>query len=187
MNNTCEKLSETLISFSKGNVVILFLAVFLLFVAIVLPTESTKTAKYTGGEGSPDLSLFYTQQDLYRMAEQFGAQGRQAYVKARFTFDLAFPLVYGAFLLTSIAWLLGKITLSAAPVRLLTYFPLAAVVFDLLENITASFVIGRYPTPSPFAAAAAPFFTFIKWFFVGGSFALAAILLIIYIFKRLKK
>ena len=42
----------------------------------------------------------YSTSDLYEMAQSYGADGRGLYVKARFTFDLVWPLVYTLFLVT---------------------------------------------------------------------------------------
>jgi hypothetical protein len=50
--------------------------------------------------------------------------------------------------------------------------PLAAVLLDLLENISAARVMAVYPAPQPLAAALAVIATPLKWLFVGGSFAL---------------
>jgi len=183
-NNSFQK---RIFSLSTGKITLIALIIFLIFSATVLPDQSAKAEVYAGDAGSPDLSLFYSPADLYRMAEQFGPQGRQAYIKARFTFDFAFPLVYGVFLLTSIAWLLKRVTSEGSPWRFLVHFPLLGVLFDLLENTTASIVIGHFPNNSPFAATLAPFFTFIKWIFVDGSFIALFILLIFFIINQLKK
>lgn len=176
--------SNQIISFSRGWMVILSLFVFLIFTGTVLPNQAAKADLYSGEVGSPDLSLFYSQDDLYSMAEKYGPVGRQSYILARFTFDLAFPFVYGAFLLTTIAWLLGKFTDEESFLRLFVYMPIFAVAFDFLENAAASFVIGRYPAQSPIAAVLAPGFTFVKWIFVGGSFALVLILPILSLRKK---
>jgi hypothetical protein len=42
-------------------------------------------------------------------------------------------------------------------------------LFDLLENISAAFVMYRYPRVSPVAANLAPLFTFTKWVLIGAS------------------
>lgn len=163
------------------------LIIFFVFSLTVLPDQSKKAAVYSGETGSPDLSLFYTPDDLYRMADQFGADGRMAYVRARFTFDLAWPAVYGVFLLASAAWSLGILTDQNNRWRLLVFPPLMAVIFDLLENMTAAIVIGRFPSPSFLAAMMAPYFTLLKWVLVAASFALAVLLSGLALFKLLKK
>jgi hypothetical protein len=46
------------------------------------------------------------------------------------------------------------------------------VILDYLENIAASLVMVRYPSPTAVVDRLATVFTMMKWIFVGGSFAL---------------
>ena len=152
------------------------LVVFILFMIFVLPDQARKAETVSGGSGSPDTSYFYSSADLAQMAEAYGEEGRSAYIYARFTFDLVFPVVYLAFLVTSISWLLNK----GAPEpdnkwRLLNLFPVLGAVFDYGENIAASVFMAAYPDPAVIAGALAPVFTLIKWFFVNGSFVILVI------------
>ena len=103
-----QKLSMGLRKMSTGWVALLGLLVFVLFSILVLPGQSQKAEQVSGGAGSPDTSFLYTSDDLYQMAEAYGEQGRKAYVHARFTFDLIFPLVYTFFLVTSVSWVFAK-------------------------------------------------------------------------------
>ena len=96
------RFSERLIRFSKGWLALAALVIFLLFTALVLPGQAAGSDARTGGTRQPDTSLFYTPAELYGMAEAFGPDGRQAYIQARFTFDVVWPLVYGLFVVTAI-------------------------------------------------------------------------------------
>jgi hypothetical protein len=180
------RLSQTLVEFSKTRITLATLGIFLIFSAVVLPDQSAAAAAYSGSSGSPDLSLFYSPNDLYQMAEQYGSAGRVAYVHARFSFDLVFPIVYTLFLATAISWILGIITPEASPWRMLNLVPILGILFDFLENITASIVISRYPALSPISANLAPIFTFLKWVFVGGSFLILFISGLVSLFARKK-
>ena len=122
--------------------------------------------------GTPDLSLFYSQADLYRWAEAYGEQGRQEYVQARFTFDVAWPLVYTFFLVTAISWLCAKAFEPASRWQLANLAPVLGMSFDFLENIATSLVMMRYPLPTPLLDALAGVFTLFKWGFIGASFVL---------------
>ena len=181
------KIANKIISIASGWLLITTTMIFLVFSATVLPDQSQKAAQYSGVSGSPDLSLYYSPDQLYKMAEQFGENGRQSYITARFTFDLAFPFVYGAFLLSASAWGLGALTNVKNRWRLLVFIPILAILFDLLENTAASIVIGRYPQPSPIAAHLAPFFTLVKWIFVGSGFAISIVLIILGLWRKIKK
>jgi hypothetical protein len=97
-----KRLSDFLYKITNGWVAFLAFVVFLLFAGLVLPGQAVSAETYSGNAGSPDLSFYYSAKDLYHMAEVYGEQGRGAYVRARFTFDLIWPLVYTFFLCTAI-------------------------------------------------------------------------------------
>lgn len=167
------RLSEWLIRVSKGWVALVALVIFLLFTALVLPGQAAGSAERTGGARQPDTSLFYTPADLYGMAEAFGPDGRQAYIQARVTFDVVWPLVYGFYFVTGISWLAGRAfppAGRAALGRRLNLAPALGVGFDYLENLATSLVMARYPAPTPVIDLLAGPFTLVKWIFVGGSF-----------------
>ncbi len=171
------RLSRWLHTLSTGGVTLAALIVFVIFTATVLPSQSAQADAATGGAPSPDTSLIYTPQELYAMAEAYGAAGRAAYIRARFTFDLVWPVVYLAFLVTAISWLSRR---AFAPERAwsqLNLVPVIGVGLDYLENITAAWVMGRYPARTPIIDVLAPVFTFLKWVFVGGSFVVLAVVL----------
>jgi len=168
------RVSAFLYQISNGRTALAGTVLFLAFAALVLPAQSARSESYAGGAGSPDQSFLYSAEELYGMAEAYGPEGRTAYIKARFTFDLVFPLVYTFFLATAISWAFGRSGLSEGRMWGLNLFPPAGMAFDYLENITTSIVMGRYPLDSPSFAAAAGVFTSIKWFFVGGSFVVLA-------------
>jgi hypothetical protein len=174
-----KKLSDGFYHCSGGWVVIAAAVIFVVFMIFVLPGQSARVEVYSAGVGTPDTSLFYTPQDLIRMAEAYGVEGRQAYVQARFTFDLAFPFVYTFFLVVCISWLLNQRLSKNNPLRMINLLPLGGFVFDLLENICAARVIGMYPLQESFAAFWAAIFTPVKWLFVGIGFALLTIAIIL--------
>lgn len=170
------KLSNGFLKISTGRLTLACLVLFLIFSALILPDQAARAEVYSGEVGSPDTSLFYTASDLYNFAEAYGATGRAAYIRARFTFDLIWPLVYLAFLVTAISWLLKHTDLSWERWGRLNLLPVAATVFDYLENISASIVMGRYPQTTPVIAHLAGVFTLFKWIFIVASFSLLLIL-----------
>jgi hypothetical protein len=181
-----KRISNNFYSISTGWVALVGLAVFILFMIFILPQQAQKAEEYSGGI-SPDTSYFYSATDLYQMAEAYGADGRAAYIYARFTFDLVFPLAYFFFLTTSISWLLARGLSEDSRWRLFNLFPLAGAVFDYLENISTSLVLGRYPAQTPLVDALAPVFTLVKWFFVNGSFVVLTAALLLALWKRRRR
>jgi hypothetical protein len=163
--------SDWLRRVSTGPVALAALVIFLLFTALVLPQQAAKAELETGSAVSPDTSFFYTPGDLYRMAESYGEQGRQAYVRARFTFDLVWPLVYTVFFVTAIGWVYRAFP-PGSRLQRANLVPLLAALFDYLENLSTSVVMARYPAQTAVLDRLAPLFTMLKWELVGLSFIL---------------
>jgi hypothetical protein len=178
------RVSDRLYQVTNGWVALFGLAVFLLFTALVLPGQAAEAATYSGAAGSPDLSLFYSAGDLYRMAESYGQEGRRAYVVARFSFDLVFPLVFTTFLTTAVTWVYGHTFAASSLWRRANLVPPLAGVFDYLENITASVVVARYPQRTIGLEWLAPAFTLLKWSFIGASFVLLVAAGLVFAWRR---
>jgi len=181
------RLSDWLSRVSTGPVTLAALIIFLLFTALVLPRQSRSAESVSRGAGSPDTSFFYSPGDLYRMAEAYGAAGRAAYVRARFTFDVIFPLVYTLFLATAISWVFARAFPPGSPWQRANMVPLLAALFDLLENASTSLVMARYPAQTPVVDTLAPLFSLAKWVFVIGSFMLLFAGVVIAVWRWIKK
>ena len=166
------RISDWLLQVSRGWVALCALAVFLLFAVLVLPRQSARAEADAGNAASPDTSFLYSAGDLYHMAEAYGEQGRASYVRARFTFDLIWPLVYTAFLSTGISWMASRTFPPDSRWRRANLAPVLGALFDYLENISTSLVMWRYPARTMAVDVLAPVFTAVKWVFVGGSSAL---------------
>jgi len=167
--------------------VALAVIVFVLFSAFVLPAQSAKAEAYSREAGSPDTNFFYKPQDLLSMAEAYGPAGRAAYVRARFTFDLIFPFVYGVFLTATISGLLRSLHVDHTRWAVLLLAPFLGVVFDFAENIGAATVIGRYPAPAPLLTILTPYLSMLKWFFVIASFLILICGIVILFLTRMLK
>ncbi len=147
-----------------------------------MPNQSAKSIA-AGIEQSPDTSIFYTSKTLYKLAEDYGQEGRDFYIHQRFTFDLLFPLVYGLFLISTIGFLSYRI--KDHKFKYLIYLPIISVIFDYLENISTSITMYRYPSLTPIISHIAGFFTIFKWGFLSLSF-IALVYILLYIFKKHK-
>jgi hypothetical protein len=180
----CKRLSDWLGRVSTGWVTLLALVIFVLFTALVLPGQS---AKAPGDGSSPDLSLFYTAGDLYAMAESYGPEGRQAYVRARFTFDLVWPLVYTFFLVTAISWIFGRAFPPDSRWQRANLLPVLGALFDYLENLSTSLVMIRFPAQTPVVDVLAPVCTFTKWTLLGASFVLLLVGMVVEVWRRLRR
>lgn len=60
--------------------------IFIAFIIIVLPWISNYSAVSIGVSESPDMSIIYTSDDMYRIADLYGVEGRKTYIFLRWTF-----------------------------------------------------------------------------------------------------
>lgn len=166
------RLSDRLHQISTGKVTLAALVIFLLFTALVLPGQAADADEIAGDAETPDLSLYYTADELYQMAQAYGEEGRAAYVRARFTFDVVWPLVYTFFLVTALSWLTGRVFPADSVWQLANLAPILAALLDFLENLATSLIMWRFPIQTPVVDLLAGPFTTLKWLFVSGSFVL---------------
>ena len=166
------RLSDWIYQQTTAGIALISLVVFILFTALVLPAQNKQVETYSGGLGSPDTSFYYSAEHLYQFAEQYGPEGRSAYIRARLIFDAIFPLVYGVFLTTVLTRTLQVWAPKYSPLRRLNLLPLLGVLLDYLENASAAIVMARYPSRTDLFAHLAGFFTASKWVFIIASFVL---------------
>jgi hypothetical protein len=121
------------------------------------------------------------------MAEMLGDQGRVDYIRARFTFDLIWPMVYTFFLAISISWIYQRIAPADSPWRMVNLLPVLGMAGDYLENIATSIVMGRYPINTPILDWMAGIFTALKWILIGSSFASLVLGGILLVWRLVKK
>lgn len=182
------KLSSTFYRISSGAFTLVSLLIFVLFMIFVLPAQAQRAKETSAGIGSPDTSFFYTTDNLYEMAEAYGADGRAAYIRSRLTFDLIFPLTYLFFLVTSISWIAQRAIPNVdSRWRLINLFPFFGFLFDYFENIATSIVMFNFPQPTPVLGFLAPILSLTKWFFVNGSFVVLFILGMIIVWRRISE
>jgi hypothetical protein len=155
---------------------------FALFIILVLPRMSDYTKANIGSE-SADSSFFYDGDQLYNIAESYGEDGRSLYILLRWTFDILWPLVYFAFLLSVIVFLCKSLD-----VHLLSHsyiLPFLAMAFDFLENTLVTFVMVFFPRKVLWLGSLAGFVTALKWSLLYASFALIFLLLFIKLYRFL--
>ena len=136
-------------------------------VIFILPAQSASSP----GE-SPDLSIFYSVDDLYRIAESYGEEGRAEYIQARLTFDVIWPIVYTVFLASSMSWLFIRGFSENSSWLYSNILPVAGLLLDYLENGAAVIVMWNYPARTPVIDFATTVFTPLKWLSLGASFLL---------------
>ena len=170
-----ERVAERLAHGVRGWMAVAATVVFALFIALVLPAQAEAGSFYTIRYAAPDTSLWYSAGDLYAAAEAWGPEGRAAYVNARVTFDVIWPLVYGTALLTTLAWVWARATAPGSRWRRVALLPVVVVALDYAENICTATVMARYPARTPVLAELAPLFTAGKWLTLSAGFLLLGV------------
>jgi len=161
------------------------LVLFMLFIIFVLPNEMSRTIEL-GLLEIPDTKFYYTQTMLYQMAESYLESGRAYYIQRRFSFDIVWPLVYGAFIFISSSYIVIKAKFKNKLFFNSLYLILYGVMFDFLENIFVSIVMAIYPVKSYGIDILAGVMTMFKWILIYGSFIFLLIILFKYIEIKLK-
>ncbi|MCJ7733112.1 MAG: hypothetical protein MUP11_01065 [Anaerolineales bacterium] len=165
-----QKISSWIHHFSTKRVMLTSLLMMVAFMIFVLPGQAASSQLETGSTKSPDTSFFYTPAALYQLAEDYGEEGRQAYITTRWTFDLIFPIVYAAFLSIGISWFFKFLPGWPENSVRANLLPILASFFDYLENTATSLVMACYPKQSVLIPLLASASTLIKWILVGLSF-----------------
>ena len=174
-----KRLSEWMQDFSTGKMTLFALFIFILFLIIVVPKQAAVAREYSARVGTPDLSLYYSAEKLYAIAEAYGEEGRAAFIRARLTFDLIWPLVFTFSLFTALSILSKEIFSPNSPWRMVNLIPFFGAGFDYLENISNVIVMARYPEKTEFLANFSGVATFLKWISVGSATILMIVFLLI--------
>jgi hypothetical protein len=140
------------------------------FMATILPAKAADAASYTPAGASFDTSFFYTPAQAIERVGLYSLEGRAAYVYDRWTFDAAWPLVYGFFLLSGWAFGLSRLKPARGSGRAggssWLLVPALAVAFDFVENTAVTVLMLAYPAAPVAAAVVASAGTVVKWILV---------------------
>jgi hypothetical protein len=147
--------------------VILSILIFTLFIVVILPAQKAKTKEYAGDAGSVDLSFFPKPDQVYQMAEAYGEDGREQYIKSRYTFDVIWPLAYTFFMVALITFCMKKIFGDGSKWIYLNLVAVGPILFDFIENGFAMAVMSAYPDRMDGTVYVMATATMIKWTVMG--------------------
>ncbi|MBK9461404.1 MAG: hypothetical protein IPN94_18765 [Sphingobacteriales bacterium] len=158
-----QNLSEKLYAKANGKTILLALAAFLVFNALILPTAEQHIKAYSGGVGVLDLQLGYTPDKAYDMVAAYGEQGRQLYAMVEIIADTFYPLIYTLFFCLLISFIYQKTTQVGTKLRLINLVPLLSMGFDYLENSCILTLLLTFPNRYNAVAQVGSVFTLLKW------------------------
>lgn len=110
-----------------------------------------------------DLRLSYSPEEVHRLLESLGAEGRAAYARMALTSDLIFPLLYSLALSMAFTLLSGSLFPGESRLQHLRLLPLAALLADVAENLAIAGLIYSFPELPVTLVRWASTFTGLKW------------------------
>ncbi|TFG07889.1 hypothetical protein EU538_08085 [Candidatus Thorarchaeota archaeon] len=166
----------------------LVLAIIVAAISIALMGYLTQTLVYDvyGEANMPDTNLGYTYQQIMEAFSTLGSEGLGVWSQVHLL-DLVFPLGYGFAMAIAIAMETKIISPDRIELRNLAMIPLLGATADYIENALVATQIAAYPDVSSLVVSVASTVTTVKWALIYLGFAVVLVLLILVIFKRLKR
>ena len=166
----------------------LVLAIIVSAVSIALMVSLTQTLVYDiyGEAAMPDLMFGYTYNDIMTTFESLGSDGLNAWLLAH-TWDALFPIGYTLALVFGMTMLMRNTFPDSERERGIVLIPIIAAIADYIENILIASQAISYPIVSEQIIAIASVVTVMKWLLLYITFAIVFVLLLIFIFKLIKR
>lgn len=126
-------------------------AVFLVFAGVFFASSAPfaiPEVEAACGQQPPDMRFFTSANDITNFLDACGPTGRDTYRNMQVA-DLVYPAVYGLFLASSLALVIGRLSPRSSNAVWLASIPLVASSFDYVENIFAWLALARYPDSAP--------------------------------------
>jgi len=157
------KISRTLYSWARGWIILLLVVGFVLYVAVTLPV-----LKAAPGSNivSLDTQLFYTPDTAFATVASYG-ETSGFWIRMYLTWDLVNPLLYSTIICLVLSWLARRGFRFGGKLQILNVLPLAAGLFDILENICIVIMLSLFPAQPTFVAWLACLGTLSKMIFFG--------------------
>jgi tryptophan-rich sensory protein len=151
-----------------------------MFVVVVVPLEEDRLLEAAGTTASPDTAVFYGPRLLEGIIETYDEEGRDHYIMSRLTFDLVWPVIYTAVLISMLSMLYR---FESGPLGLSNLVPLGVFAFDLLENTTVSILMATFPSLPEALLWLSAIFSALKWLCL----AFSVLLVLLGVFKAVSK
>ena len=164
-------LSDLFYRCSRGWLIVALLLVFVGFVALTLPGITAVSQNIEG----LDTQFFYTPPQAFANVAAYSNEARAAINRFHLTADIVNPILYSTLLALLLSWLFRRSFMAAPGRRLLNIFPLGALLFDVLENISIAVLMTAYPAQPAWVAWMATISTMFKFSILYASLVLVLI------------
>jgi len=173
---------------ARGRTILAALAASVLFGVLPLSYAVVRLAAHSPAAAPLDMSAGYTPDQAYAMIARYGEDGRAFYVLNAFTADLVGPLLFNLTLALLGLWLLAGIAGPGSRWRSwLVLLPSAALGFDLIENGLLAVIVSRFPARLDGVVQVASLCTQLKRTAAMGSWAVTAVLLVLWAVSAAKR
>jgi hypothetical protein len=169
-----------------GKKIILLFAATNIIYAIMIAVTIPRVMSYGGGMKLFDMSPSgYTVEYAAALLTALGEQGRSAYLFNQLPLDMLYPFLFGVTYCLIFAYFLRLIGKLNSVYSYICLLPLAAGVFDYLENFSIIAMLTTYPHISSALVHAASIFTILKSAFSTVFFVALILLLITVAVKKI--
>jgi hypothetical protein len=182
-----DKLSNWLGKIANRWTVLLFLALDIIFNAVVMPGAQAKLEAFSGGVGPLDLTFFPAVEKILSAVSAYGPEGRAAYTIIELTADIIYPIVYTFCFSLLITVVLRAALSTDSKLQRLNVLPFGAWVFDMLENVCIITLLLSFPAQSTLVAGVLMVVNGIKWLFAGASILALLFGLGTWVLKKIRK
>ena len=174
---------------SNWKILTVLIGLYGLFVLFVMPLM-LETSSAAGGP--LDLLFSYSLQTVQAHILALSSEQRATLAFQSLVFDTAYPVIYTALFIVTIMMLtralVGPLSKPSQAPRIvwLALIPLAAMGFDLCENIHIRSMLASFPELSQAVVARASLFTSLKWIAVGVNSVIIIALTIVLIGRKVR-
>lgn len=176
--------SRLLDQLANWRVLLFLLAVDGLFIGYLLPQAEQRINALTGKNLGPiDLTFGFNPERTLQMVADYGPAGRAYYATTEMTFDVLYPLIYSLLFAVVLTMLYRNASIQV--LQRVQLLPAAALLLDLLENITIVLLLNSHPDQSMRIATVCEVVKLVKWLVAGLIVALVIVGLVRRLLPRL--
>lgn len=148
---------------STGRVVLAFIFPAMIVYFIMLLYTIPQVASYAPGITLFDLSpTGYSYQYAIELLDTLGSDGREVYLYKQLPLDFIYPGLFAISSSLLLSWLFLKSQTASSKLFYFCYIPVAAGLFDYLENIFIVRILISYPNVSNVSISLASSMTIVK-------------------------
>lgn len=149
--------------FASGRIIVMLLVPAMIIYSIMIFYTIPLIEQYAAGMKLFDLSpTGYSFDYALQLLQALGISGRDNYLYWQLPLDFLYPGLFSASCSLLLSWLLTKSVKSSSKLYYLCLVPVAAGVFDYLENICIIYMLNSYPEVIEWIVVTASTFTVLK-------------------------